>query len=298
MKILHEHIVPQGTDRQRLSDYAPLVFDAFASSKKGMKKLIKRGAFTIDGQPAQTGTWVLAGQCIRLLDISPAPTKVYELELEVVFEDDHLALINKPGGIPVSGNQFRSIQNSLTHNLKPSSQPDALAIPRPVHRLDAPTCGLLLVAKTSRAIIGLSRQFEEKTIQKRYQAIAMGKVEQAGYFDQRIDGKEAYTQFQCLEQVRSIKSKWLSLLNLFPQTGRTHQLRIHLSQAGHPILGDAQYGIEGLVKKGKGLFLCAAELSFEHPISGKTLSVCIDPPAKFAKTMEREERMWHQLNRS
>jgi RluA family pseudouridine synthase len=298
MKILHEHIVPQGTDRQRLSDYAPLVFGAFVSSKKGMKKLIKKGAVTIDGQPAQTGTWVLPGQCIRLLDLVTAPTKVYELDLEVVFEDDHLAVINKPGGIPVSGNQFRSIQNALPYNLAPSSQPDTLAVPRPVHRLDAPTCGLLLVAKTSRAIIGLSRQFEEKTIQKRYQAVAMGKLAEEGFFDRPIDGKEAYTQYQCLQQVRSIKSKWLSLLSLFPQTGRTHQLRIHLSQAGHPILGDALYGREGLVKKGKGLFLCAVELSFEHPITQKIQSSCIEPPAKFLKTMEREEQMWFNLNRS
>ncbi len=296
MKILHEHVVPTGTVRQRLSDYAPSVFETFISSKKGVKKLIKKGAFTIDGQPAQTGNWVMPGQCIRLLDLAPEKGKIFEINLDVIFEDEHLAIINKPGGIPVSGNQFGTIQNALPHNLAPSSQKDKLWIPRPVHRLDAPTCGLLLVAKTSRAILGLSKQFEKKTIKKRYQAVVMGKLMGKGHMDQPIDGKAAFTEYQSLHQVKSIKSEWLCLVDLFPHTGRTHQLRIHLSEAGHPILGDAQYGKEGLVKKGKGLFLCAVELSFEHPVFKNLQSVRIQPPAKFYKTMEREARMWERLN--
>lgn len=298
MKILHEHIVPPQTGRQRLSDYAPEVFRDFIASKKGIKKLIKKGAFTIDHQAAQTASWIVPGQCIRLLDIAPATQKAFLLDLEIVFEDDHLAIINKPGGIPVSGNQFRTIQNALSPKLKPSLQRDKLWLPRPVHRLDAATCGLLLIAKTSKSIIALSRQFEQKEIKKRYRAVVVGKLNQHGLLDAPIKGKKALSRYRCLEHVRSIKNDWLSLVDLFPETGRTHQLRIHLSNAGHPVFGDTLYGKEGHIKKGKGLFLCAVELAFRHPFSGKEQSVSIDPPAKFSKTLEREAKMWQRLNYS
>ena len=110
MKILKLHIVPEDVQKQRMSDYAPLVFNDFIPSKKGIKKAIKKGAFLIDGQVAFTGSWILPGQKVQLMETPQQAKKVFELELEVVYEDDFLAIINKPGGIPVSGNYFRTIQ--------------------------------------------------------------------------------------------------------------------------------------------------------------------------------------------
>ncbi len=291
MNILQQHIVPEGTPRQRLSDYAPEVFEDHIPSRKGIKKAIKRGALLINGKVGHTGDWVVGRQQLTLLEMA-STHKILELPLEVVLEDDHLAVINKPGGIPVSGNQFRTIQNALPFNLQPSDQKDRLLLPRPVHRLDSPTCGLLMVAKTSRAAMDLGRQLKERAVKKRYQAVVMGKMDEKGCFKQPIEGKPAATHYELLEQYRSIKNDWLSLVDLFPETGRTHQLRIHLSTAGHPILGDAKYGIKGKVKKGKGLFLCATGLAFRHPVLLEERQLIIEPPAKFLTTLIREERMW------
>ncbi len=295
MKILQKHIVPENTSSQRLSDYAPIAFNQIIASRKGIKKAIKKGAISINGKLATTAHWVKPGQLLTFHEIPLVKKRQLEMPLKVILEDDHLAVINKPAGIPVSGNQFRTIENALVYNLKPSSQKDCLSWPRPVHRLDALTCGLLLIAKTSKASVALNKQFQEKTIFKQYIAIVSGKAHEEGYLDQPIDQKQAFTAYKCLLKHRSIKNDWLSMLSVYPKTGRTHQIRIHLSQVGHPILGDKLYGIEGNIKRGKGLFLCAVALSFEHPFNGNSVNVEIDPPPKFLKTMLREESMWMKL---
>ena len=99
-----------------------------------------------------------------------------------------------------------------------------------------------------------------------------------------------------IKTVRSIKNDWLSLIDLFPLTGRTHQLRIHMSKLGFPILGDKLYGTEGLILKGKGLFLSAVELTFPHPKNNKTVNIKIDEPEKFEVFLNREERRWVKYN--
>jgi len=109
-----------------------------------------------------------------------------------------------------------------------------------------------------------------------------------------IDGKDAITYFEKIKVVPSLKNKWLSLIDLFPQTGRTHQLRIHLSSLGFPILGDALYGKEGMILKHKGLFLCAVELIFSHPKTNEKMKVEINVPQKYETLLRREERRWQK----
>mgnify|MGYP002625534343 CR=1 FL=1 len=293
--IIKSHIVPEGIAPIRLSDYAFLIFGDL-SSRKGIKKAIKRGEIRVNGQLAPTGTWVQPGQRIEMLDLELKPPKPYRLVLEIVFEDDDLAVINKPAGIVVSGNQYRTIENSLSGNLKNSPKKDALKWPRPVHRLDSPTSGLLLVAKTARARIALGHQLEQKTIDKRYRAIVSGAVPPKGKVEKSIEGKLAITHFECLQKVPSLKNEWLSLLDLYPETGRTHQLRKHMAGMGHPIMGDQLYGIEGNVLKGKGLFLAAIGLSFLHPTSNRPIKLDIDMPGKFQSLLDREERRWKKYN--
>lgn len=297
MPILSKHIVPEHSSRQRLSDYCCGIFAALPS-RKSVKKAIRAGRLLLNGKQGNTGDWVKPGMQIDLL--APEKTRPdYELRLEVIHEDQHIALINKPAGIPVSGNQFRTIANTLPFNLKPSSAPDALAAPFPVHRLDSPTSGLLLIAKTGSAHQHLGQAFEQNKIKKIYQAIVTGKPPESGTIELPIEGKPAYTRYELLQSVPSLKNEQLSLLRLFPSTGRTHQIRIHLAQIGHPIMGDKLYGEPGKIYQGKGLFLCATGLQFSHPKSAELLPFVINPPNKFPLLLQREQRMWerYQLGR-
>ncbi len=274
---------------QRLSDYLCGIF-AQLPSRKSVKNAIKSGLILVDGSKGFTGDWVKPGQKVELIVLDTPKSKVFELELKVLFEDDYIAVINKPSGIAVNGNHFRTVENALLFNIKVSDKVDAFRKPRPVHRLDAPTSGLLLIAKTKQAAIALYKQFEERKIQKRYQAIVIGKPPQKGSIDQEIDGKQSLSKYELIRRVDSLKNKSLSLLNLYPHTGRTHQLRIHLSQLGYPVLGDKLYGKEGMILKHKGLFLAAVELQFIHPVKGIIQHIIIDSPYKFHALLDREQR--------
>lgn len=286
MEIINTHVVPKAAPKQRLSDYLIGIFEQLPS-RKSVKKAIKRGEVLLDGETGHTGDWVSPGQKIDLLE--PAVNaRLYEMKIPVVYEDDHLALLNKPGGLPTSGNQFRNLENTLPYNLKPSPEPDAYRLPRAVHRLDSATCGLVLVAKTAKARMELGRQFEKRKVEKTYQAVVIGEIAEEGEFRSEVDEKPALTRFKRVQTAPSLRFGHLSLVDLYPETGRTHQLRIHLSEAGFPILGDKLYGKEGLFFRGKGLFLCSAQLSFAHPSSKERRTFTIDPPAKFQKKLDRE----------
>ena len=292
---IQQHIVAKGTYEIRFIDY---VFQHFRCipSRAGIKKAIKRGQFTLDGNIAVPGKWIEEGQVIELFDLVFPPSKEYYLDLEVLFEDAYMAVVNKPAGIVVSGNQFKTIENALPHNLESSNEVDVLAWPRPVHRLDSPTSGVLLVAKTRKAQINLGQQFEQKRIQKGYRAILIGEVEASGMITESIEGLESKSAFELISKVPSLQNGFLSLVNLYPLTGRTHQLRIHTASIGHPIMGDKLYGNQGQHIKGKGLFLSAVSIEFKHPITKEDMSFIIDEPAKFKSLLNREESRFHKFN--
>lgn len=293
MIVLEQHKVPAHTPATRLSDYAANLFVSLPS-RKGIKKAIKRGAIHVDGQVGHTGDWVKPGQQISLLDVFAKKPKALALNLPIVYEDEFLAVINKPAGLIVSGNQYRTVQNALLHNLNHSTQKDALPWPRPVHRLDAATSGLLLIAKTYGSHRLLGQQFEQKKVVKFYEAIVHGVIAEQGQIDQAIDGKVATTSFHCLQQFPSVRHEQLSKVQLEPLTGRTHQLRRHLSDLGHPILGDQLYQKEIKTLKGKGLFLCAVRLNFVHPATNETMNLQIQSPNKFRTYPEREARRYER----
>ncbi len=291
MTVIETHMVPEGTPRIRFSDYACDVIMSIPS-RKGIKNAIKRGDFLIDGVRGETGTWILPGQKIELMADESSLPGIYDLRLEVVYEDEHIAAVVKPAGILVNGNSFRTVENSLPLNLKNSSEPDALRRPKPVHRLDLATSGLLLAAKTMKAQVSLGEQFEKKIIKKRYRAIVQGRINAPGKIESTVDGRRASTDYSPVKCIRSLRNEWLTLVDLFPHTGRTHQLRRHMAEMGHPIVGDTIYGHEGNVFKGKGLFLAAVELTLIHPAGGDEINIRIDEPEKFRTYMEREERRW------
>lgn len=276
-----------------LNRLASQVFEMVASKAKA-KKAIASGEILVNGKRVNYDARVFPGDEITF-NPKGTPTqskrKVYELKIPVVFEDEHLAILNKPGGIPVNGNQFKTLENTLPFNLKPSEEPDALDMMRPLHRLDGPTCGLVMVAKTDRAQVLMGRQFQEKKIRKRYQAVVIGKPKiQKGVIDRPIDGKKSISEYEVVKSGQSSKYGFLSLVELYPVTGRTHQLRIHMSDLGHPIVGDKFYSEGNRVLQGKGLFLCSDQLVFVHPISSEEVQVSIKVPNKFMALLDRENK--------
>ena len=210
------------------------------------------------------------------------PKKHLIFPLQVLFEDEHMAAIHKPAGIEVSGNKFKTIANALPQNLEPSKLSDA-TIPQPVHRLDYATTGIVLVGKTHSSIRALNKMFEEKTIAKTYYAVAIGNMEPSGTITSEIDGKTSHSDYKVIESVPSERFGVLNLVKLHPKTGRRHQLRKHLFNLGHPILGDKDYALEGLILKGKGLYLHAYALEFEHPFTNKIICITDELPEKFEK---------------
>ena len=289
MIILKTHIVPDEIEPIRLLEYILKVFSEM-TTRSSAKKLLKKGAVKVDGEPVPSGWWIKPGMKIELFDVETNPPKTLPMDLKVMYEDDYLAVINKPAGISVSGNKYVTIQNALMHNLKPSVSEDAMGWPKPVHRLDFPTSGLLLVAKTKEAIICLGKQFEQKTIGKRYRAIVSGRLPKEGIVETSINGQQAKTIFKSVEYIPSPMTQWLTLVDLFPETGRTHQLRIHMASLGNPIVGDKDYTIDKPLLKGKGLFLSAVEIEFVHPVTNEKMKFSIDEPSKFGALLRKERK--------
>lgn len=279
----------------RLDEYAHIVLDPLPS-RRSAYKAAKRGDLLLDGRQSPPNTSVRPGQRLTLLESSHASPASLDLALRVLLQDDVLAVIEKPAGLPASGYLRRTVVRALPPNLTPSPCLDALRRPHPVHRLDAPTGGLLLIAKTASAMVSLSRQFQERRVRKRYRGIVVGRLEGRGRVCEPVDGRSAETVFRAVEHTRSLRTEWLTTLDLWPRTGRTHQLRRHLAGLGHPIVGDRRYGETGQTFRGKGLFLWAIGLGFEHPETGERVTVRIDVPPKFHTYRGREQRRWDRTN--
>ena len=254
------------------------------ATKSALKKILNKGLIRVNGEKATTATFIHGGEEIELIkeEISE-PENQLEYELHVLYEDEHLAAIYKPAGIAVSGNKFKTVANALEQNLSKSNLPD-ICHPQPAHRLDYPTTGVLLAGKTSSGIRALNLMFEEKEIEKSYLAVAIGEIKKLkGDFDEAIDDKEAFTSYEVLDSVISERFGFLNLVLLHPSTGRRHQLRKHLSSRGNAILGDADYSLEGLLLKGKGLYLHAYSVEFTHPFTKENLTIQAPIPKKFLK---------------
>lgn len=281
------HSVPERIMPARLQEYGVGIFKSFLT-KSALKKALKKQYIRVNDAIASSATYIYGGETIKLaIPEKESPKKKLVFPLNILFEDEHLALVHKPAGILVSGNNFKTMANALPENIKSSKLSDA-ATPQPVHRLDYATTGILLVGKTSNSIRALNKMFETKKIKKTYYAVTIGEMNPSGTITSNIDGKESESHYSLHASVPSKRFGKLNLVELEPETGRRHQLRKHLSSIGNPILGDKEYGIEELVLQGKGLYLHARSLQFRHPVTDENLHINDELPQKFRKIFSYE----------
>ena len=227
----------------------------------------------------------------------PLNVKSENIPLDIIYEDNDVIVVNKPQGIvvhPAAGHPDHTLVNALLYHTRDlASSPEGFR-PGIVHRIDKDTSGLLMIAKNAKARESLEHQLATKTNKRLYLAIVHGNFgEESGTIDAPIGrnphdrkkmgvvetGKEAITHFKVLEQFKNY-----SLIQCQLETGRTHQIRVHLSYIGHPVAGDPLYGPRKTLN-GNGQFLHAQVLGFKHPSSGKWLEFEIDPPKIFKERL-------------
>ena len=233
----------------------------------------------------------------KMLSLEPE-----DVELEIMYEDNDLLVVNKPRGMvvhPAPGNYSGTLVNALLHHCKGNlSGINGVIRPGIVHRIDKDTSGLLLVAKNDNAHVSLSAQIKEHSLLREYRAVIHGKLkEQSGIVDAPIgrsasdrkkmcvtdrNSKNAVTHYEVLEEYKDF-----SFLRLRLETGRTHQIRVHMAYLGHPVAGDPVYGPKNGVTKLGGQCLHAGLLGFVHPVSGEFIRTEAPLPDYFTDFIRR-----------
>lgn len=291
--------VPPGAAGGRLDRFLATV--APVGSRSRAKHLIEAGRVRVDGRCRKAADIVRGGWRVEIdlpppepLDVEPEPVR-----LAVLYEDADVLAIDKPPGMvvhPAPGARRGTLVNALVHRLGRLAGVGAPDRPGIVHRLDRETSGVLLVARNVAALEGLARQFRARTIEKTYLAVVRGALEPvAGRIDRAI-GRHARDRKRMSvrsPRARSAVTSWrvverlggASLVRLAPETGRTHQLRVHLAALGHPIVGDAVYGsrrggrvgLPGVAFPRQALH--AETIRFDHPTTGARTLVRAPIPA-------------------
>ncbi|MFZ2557075.1 MAG: RluA family pseudouridine synthase, partial [Lactococcus raffinolactis] len=222
------------------------------------------------------------------------------IPLDIVYEDDDVAVINKPQGMvvhPSAGHQTGTLVNALMYHMTNLSSINGVIRPGIVHRIDKDTSGLLMVAKNDQAHEFLAAQLKDHTSKRRYLAIIHGNLlNDRGVIEAPIGrnakdrkkqaviagGKPALTHFEVLERFGDF-----TLVSLTLETGRTHQIRVHMAYIGHPVAGDPLYGPKNALKPNNGQFLHAQMLGFEHPRTHQWLEFEQEPPKLFQTTLDK-----------
>jgi 23S rRNA pseudouridine1911/1915/1917 synthase len=300
--IRHEAEVPLAAAGRRFDQAVAEMFPDYSRSR--LTGWIKSGAVTLDGAQAAPRQLLRGGEQVRLqveldTEVTSAPE---DIALDIVHEDEHLLVLNKPSGLvvhPGAGNPAGTLLNALLHH-----DPKLAELPRAgiVHRLDKDTSGLMVVAKTLPTYTALVDLLSRHEVERQYEAVVLGTMVAGGTVDEPIgrsmgdrlrqavrdeeDGKRAVTHYRLRERFRAH-----SLLQCQLETGRTHQIRVHLTHIGHPLIGDPLYGgglklprgaSAGLIATLRGFrrqALHAEKLSFVHPATGEALSFSAERPA-------------------
>jgi 23S rRNA pseudouridine1911/1915/1917 synthase len=288
--------VDEGAAGQRLDKFLSLQLPTLSRSK--VKEAINSGGASVNGAAAKPSLTLKAGDRISFRqEVRPAGegSMPENLPLKILYEDESLAVIEKAAGMVVhvgAGVRSGTLVNALRFHLKSLSQTPDGARPGIVHRLDKLTSGIMVVAKTDAAHAALSEQFRARRVEKKYLAMVHGRlarrsgeialplardrVHRTRMTTRRQQGREALTRYRVLREFEKY-----SLLEVEIKTGRTHQIRAHLSAIGHPVVGDRTYGAPNQIwwpghpKPVTTLdrhFLHAAHLGFEHPVDRRPMS--------------------------
>ena len=273
-------------------------------SRSALQALMEQGAVLRNGQPVNKKDKVMAGDTVlvTLPDPQPIEAQPQDIPLDIVFEDDHLLVVNKPKGMvvhPAPGNPDGTLVNALLYHCAGGLSGIGGAIrPGIVHRIDKDTSGLLVVAKDDATHQGLSEQMAVHDIHRVYHAVVYGNLkEDSGTVDAPIgrdprdrkkmavtatNSKPARTHWQVLERFGNFTYIACRL-----ETGRTHQIRVHMSHIGHPLAGDPVYGPRNVLRFLNGQCLHAKELGFRHPITGDMLRFDSELPPYFQEYLTR-----------
>ena len=298
----HSAEVPLSAAGRRFDQAVAEMFPDYSRSR--LSGWIKAGALTLDGAQAPPRQLLRGGERVSL-EVELAAEVALEPEaiaLDIRHEDEHLLVLNKPAGLvvhPGAGNAAGTLLNALLHH-----DPRLAELPRAgiVHRLDKDTSGLMVVAKTLPAHTALVEMLSRHAVERQYEAVVLGTMVAGGTVDAPIgrhigdrlrqavrdeeDGKHAVTHYRVRERFRAH-----SLLQCQLETGRTHQIRVHLAHIGHSLLGDPLYGGGLRLPKGASAELIATlrgfrrqalhaeRLAFEHPVSGEAMAFSVERPA-------------------
>lgn len=298
--------LPDCPGGQRLDQALALALPQFSRSR--LAAWIKDGSVAVDGGPARPRDPVFGGEKVVVRAVAERDERVAAeaMPLVVSYRDAHVFVIDKPAGLvvhPGAGNPARTLQNGLL-----ALDRGLAAIPRAgiVHRIDKDTSGLLVVARTLEAHAALVEALREHAVQREYIALCVGNLTGGGTVDKpigrhrtdrlrmavRSDGREAITHYRIEERLPRH-----TLLRVILETGRTHQIRVHLAHVGHPLVGDPLYGGRRQLVAGLGpaqlaalaafrrQALHAAKLEFEHPVTGKLVSVVSPLPPDLTKLL-------------
>jgi len=263
-------------------------------SRSFIQHLIQNGEVFVNEKGFKPHHVIKKGDSVRIIvpPVKEITIKPEQIPLDIIFEDKDLLVVNKPSGLvvhPAVGNYCGTLVNALLYHTKNLSSVDPKR-PGIVHRLDKDTSGVLVVAKNNESHVSLSRQFQNHSVFRKYIALVKGEI---AFDEDLIDlplvkdgrdfrkikvgftgGRRALTKYRVVK-----RSKKFSFVEIYPQTGRTHQIRVHLAFKGHPILGDVKYGnSEGFSR----LALHALDLGFRHPRTDKQLNFSSSIPEEFS----------------
>jgi len=271
-------------------------------TRSRVEKLIREGKASVDGRVEhKPGMKPHAGASLNLIipEDKPPEAKAQNIPLHILYEDDDLAVVEKPCGMvvhPAAGNEDGTLVNALLHHLRNLSGIGGVMRPGIVHRLDKDTSGLLLVAKHDASHVELSRQLRDREMEKHYLAVVEGAMkEPSGVVDVPIArskanrkrmavdplGRPAVTEWRVVEEMRNS-----SLLDVHLITGRTHQIRVHMAHIHHPVAGDPIYGLKHGLPAPR-LMLHARTLSFTHPKTGERMWFEAPVPEVFVSALEK-----------
>ena len=262
---------------------------------------IKNGQILVNGEAKKAKYAVKEGDVISYEVPEPEVVEYVaeDLPLEIVYQDEDVAVVNKPQGMvvhPSAGHTSGTLVNALMYHIKDLSGINGVLRPGIVHRIDKDTSGLLMIAKNDQAHLALADELKDKKSLRKYWAIVHGNLpNDRGVIEAPIGrsekdrkkqavtakGKPALTRFQVLERFGDY-----TLVELQLETGRTHQIRVHMAYIGHPVAGDEVYGPRKTLK-GHGQFLHARTLGFTHPRTGEVLEFTAEAPAIFLETLEK-----------